>query len=304
MFAGIIFRPPGTGKTSTVCALIASFISKCSGKSGPSTGPSKSEVKILLCAPSNAAIDEIAGRLKANHPRSEKDGSKQKVVRVGAQSAISAGVKDVSLDYLVDEKMDSLSKPTDMTDAIATLRKNLQNVKDEKMKKEAELKEVHDNVARQKALDEEIVRLNLKRTGIIQQLDQARDKQKSISRTMDAMRRKARQAVLDGAQIVCSTLSGAGHDILESLDFDLIIIDEAAQAIELSSLIPLRYQCKKCVMVGDPQQLPPTVLSMEVCDVPSCSFLSSLIWSRHANMTIISHFLCEFRSSSRNQCIF
>jgi len=37
---------------------------------------------------------------------------------------------------------------------------------------------------------------------------------------------------------------------LEQLDFEIIVIDEAAQAIELSSLIPLRYHCRSCIMVG------------------------------------------------------
>ena len=40
-----------------------------------------------------------------------------------------------------------------------------------------------------------------------------------------------------------------------------MIIDEAAQSIELSALIPLKYGCSKCILVGDPKQLPPTVLS-------------------------------------------
>ena len=43
-----------------------------------------------------------------------------------------------------------------------------------------------------------------------------------------------------------------------------LVIDEAAQAIELSSLIPLRSSTTQCVMVGDPQQLPPTVISPDV----------------------------------------
>jgi senataxin len=44
----------------------------------------------------------------------------------------------------------------------------------------------------------------------------------------------------------------------------MVIIDEASQAIELSALIPLKYQPKHTILVGDPQQLPPTVLSQEV----------------------------------------
>lgn len=39
------------------------------------------------------------------------------------------------------------------------------------------------------------------------------------------------------------------------------MIDEAAQAVELSTLIPLRYGCKRCVLVGDPKQLPATIMS-------------------------------------------
>ena len=33
------------------------------------------------------------------------------------------------------------------------------------------------------------------------------------------------------------------------------------QAIEVSSLIPLKYGVRKCIMVGDPNQLPATVVS-------------------------------------------
>ncbi|KAG7117158.1 Helicase SEN1 like protein [Verticillium longisporum] len=46
-----------------------------------------------------------------------------------------------------------------------------------------------------------------------------------------------------------------------SVDFETVIIDEAAQCVELSALIPLKYGCTKCILVGDPKQLPPTVLS-------------------------------------------
>ena len=45
------------------------------------------------------------------------------------------------------------------------------------------------------------------------------------------------------------------------VEFETVIIDEAAQCIELSALIPLKYGATKCILVGDPEQLPPTVLS-------------------------------------------
>lgn len=44
--------------------------------------------------------------------------------------------------------------------------------------------------------------------------------------------------------------------------FDTVVIDEAAQAVELSTLIPLKYGAKRCILVGDPSQLPATVLSV------------------------------------------
>lgn len=49
-----------------------------------------------------------------------------------------------------------------------------------------------------------------------------------------------------------STLSSAGHDSLMNakLTFPTVIIDEACQSIELSSLIPLKYGAKKCILVG------------------------------------------------------
>lgn len=39
------------------------------------------------------------------------------------------------------------------------------------------------------------------------------------------------------------------------------MINKAAQCLELESLIPLRFGCNKIIQVGDPEQLPATVLS-------------------------------------------
>jgi hypothetical protein len=43
--------------------------------------------------------------------------------------------------------------------------------------------------------------------------------------------------------------------------FDTVLIDEAAQANEIATLIPFLHGAKRCVLVGDPRQLPSTVLS-------------------------------------------
>lgn len=75
---------------------------------------------------------------------------------------------------------------------------------------------------------------------------------------------KAKAQVLKDSQIVCSTLSVAGSQDLrqfKDLKFDTVVIDEASQAIELSTLIPLQMGCSRLILVGDHKQLPATVFS-------------------------------------------
>ncbi|KAI5180654.1 regulator of nonsense transcripts 1 [Nematocida sp. AWRm80] len=63
------------------------------------------------------------------------------------------------------------------------------------------------------------------------------------------------------ASLVFSTLSSARSFYLSNCLFDVVIVDEACQATEPSTLIPLRAKPSKLILVGDPQQLPPTVIS-------------------------------------------
>jgi senataxin len=200
----------------------------------------------LVCAPSNAAIDEVASRLK------DRVGH---VVRLGADKAINVGVKDISLDSLIDQKLavnnTGSDAPGDAGKQVAALRAELEAVKALRQTKEEELSDTRDDYAKNRALEEEIRKLKQQRLSLTQQIDKLKDKQRDNWRTMDALRRRFRIEILQEADVICSTLSGAGHEILEQFDgFDMIIIDEAAQSIELSSLIPLKYKCKRCVMVG------------------------------------------------------
>ena len=67
---------------------------------------------------------------------------------------------------------------------------------------------------------------------------------------------------LDTAHLVFTTLNGAGvPSIIQGRPFHVVVVDEAAQAIEPSTLIPLQTGATTCVLVGDPQQLPATVFS-------------------------------------------
>lgn len=68
--------------------------------------------------------------------------------------------------------------------------------------------------------------------------------------------------ILDAADVVVCTLVGAASSILGDREFDTCIIDEAAQALEPASWIPI-IRSKRVVLAGDPFQLPPTVKSKE-----------------------------------------
>jgi hypothetical protein len=74
-----------------------------------------------------------------------------------------------------------------------------------------------------------------------------------------------RLSYLNQAHIVFCTLSGAGLDLLSSLEqpFQALLIDEACQATELSTLVALRHNVAHCILIGDPKQLPATIFMQE-----------------------------------------
>eukprot|EP00925_Amoebophrya_sp_RCC4383_P013409 GSA25T00016928001.1 len=65
-------------------------------------------------------------------------------------------------------------------------------------------------------------------------------------------------------QVVVTTCSGVGHAVFAGVAFPRVVIDEATQSTELSTLIALGRRCRELVLIGDPKQLPPTVLGQEV----------------------------------------
>jgi senataxin len=185
-------------------------------------------------------------------------------VRIGTAQAIGNSVKDISLDHIVEQMLEGgLQANPDTESEIQELRMHLNQLKQSRRDKIAQLNSAFPALA--VTLENDIKVLSSRRQTMTAKLDELKDRQKADHRTLDTLRRNTQREVLLNADIICSTLSGSGHEILENLEFDMIVIDEAAQAIELSSLIPLKYGCSKCVMVGDPQQLPPTVISQEVC---------------------------------------
>lgn len=212
---------------------------------------------MLVCAPSNAAIDEIAKRLKDGVRKSDGGLVVPNIVRVGSEAVINISVKDVSLDQLVDQRLNSDPKQPNTSSSspttMASLRTEMDALRNSRATKLLEMTTLKNNASGLQALELELKSLNNKRMFLSQQLNRMKDQEKSDSRTLDAARRKYRAEVLMDADIICSTLSGAGHEVLENLDFEMVVIDEAAQSIELSSLIPLKFKLKRCIMVGGAQ---------------------------------------------------
>lgn len=69
--------------------------------------------------------------------------------------------------------------------------------------------------------------------------------------------------VLNTVHMVMTTLGSAGGRALEGADrFEVVVVDEAAQSVEMSALAALRLGSKHSVLVGDPQQLPATIFNL------------------------------------------
>lgn len=79
----------------------------------------------------------------------------------------------------------------------------------------------------------------------------------------DEARSNLEASFANEAEIVFTTVSSSGRKLFSRLThgFDMVVIDEAAQASEVAVLPPLSLGAARCVLVGDPQQLPATVIS-------------------------------------------
>ncbi|KAI3009870.1 unnamed protein product [Aspergillus niger] len=271
----LIQGPPGSGKTKTIVALVGALLSNVLGNQGvaisrpmgnakPAGGRTTTSKKLLVCAPSNAAVDELVMRFKEGvktiHGRQEK----LSVIRLGRSDAINTNVLDVTLDELVNARLNQTARKDPG-------ERDLQKIYMEHKAADTAFKETRARMDQCRAqglpvpaeLEREFDLLKKKKTQLSQEIDSARDKNHSAARDAELTRRRIQQEIIDGAHVICATLSGSGHEMFQnlSIEFETVVIDEAAQSIELSALIPLKYGCSKCILVGDPKQLPPTVLS-------------------------------------------
>jgi len=91
----------------------------------------------------------------------------------------------------------------------------------------------------------------------------ASSREASAARRDRSSLRSLEALVLGECEIVFCTMSAAAeHSVGQVLGgFGMVLLDEAAQAGEISSLVPMAHGARLVVLVGDPKQLPATVRS-------------------------------------------
>lgn len=180
------------------------------------------ESTVLVCAPSNTAADLLTERLV------EKGLS---VVRVGNISRIDEHILPHTLEAILSRHPES---------------KNIKKVK-------IEAAECRRQASRYKRhFDAEARR---ERTHLQQQA-------RELEAWANQLEQRLVDQILSSAQAITCTLVGAAHPVLDRYSFRTCVIDEAAQALEPASWIPIA-KSKKVILAGDPFQLPPTVKSLE-----------------------------------------
>jgi ATP-dependent RNA/DNA helicase IGHMBP2 len=180
----------------------------------------KDQTPILVVAPSNAAVDLLSERLS--------DGGMQ-VVRIGNPARVTERLSSLSLDHQISS------------------RAEMKEIK--RLKKQAD---EYRNLA-----------LKYKRSYGKEERDQRKallNEAKKIAKEISQLEKYIADDILSSAQIITATLVGANHSTIKHLKFNTVVIDEAAQALEPATWIPV-LKSHKVIMAGDHCQLPPTIKS-------------------------------------------
>ncbi|KAG7175715.1 helicase senataxin-like, partial [Homarus americanus] len=246
----LIHGPPGTGKTRTIVGLIAQMVQLCCENGLP-------VCRILLCAPSNAAVDELTLRLI----RLREIGICLRVVRVCSREVINPEIKNCTLDSFVEKQIKvELSTPQNPS------------TKQEWERRKAIVEEAAtslQNAMKGNRSKEEIRQMEIRLTELVRSRT---DFERSFHTQPTAqekhqLQQKWQQKILLNAEVITTTLGGCLSGIMSDVfckkpnNFTCCIIDEAGQCKETETWLPLLLGVRKLVLVGDHRQLPATVLS-------------------------------------------
>ncbi|EPS95334.1 hypothetical protein FOMPIDRAFT_1132627 [Fomitopsis schrenkii] len=218
-----IHGPPGTGKTHTLIELIRQLTSVTTANPKP--------LRLLVCGASNLSVDNILERLLALP--APANGAKLKLTRVGHPARVMAH------DGVLDATLEMKASRSDQAELARDVKQELEKTLDLLSGKGKGAKGKGPRGAERRKMWEEV----------------------------KALRKEYRQreggvvaSVLGESQVVLATCHTAGGRQLRNHQFDVLIIDEATQAMEAVCWVPI-FKAKKLILAGDPMQLPPTILS-------------------------------------------
>lgn len=183
---------------------------------------SKKESPILVCAPSNAAADLLTEKLAERN---------MQVLRIGNISRVD--------DQLAKHTIEGTVKDLPEMQEVKKLKIEAQQIRHqaEKFKRNFGHKE------RQERRDS---------------YREAKDLMHHAKMLEDYIIERC----IKNADVICCTLVSSNSRYIEQLHFNTVFIDEAAQALEPATWIPI-LKANKVILAGDPYQLPPTVKNIK-----------------------------------------
>ncbi|XP_011308436.1 uncharacterized ATP-dependent helicase C29A10.10c-like [Fopius arisanus] len=256
----MIQGPPGTGKSKVIVNTVTEILY------GKNRYQHHKPTRILVCAPSNAAIDEIVLRLmdiRTNLPKEHRF----KMVRIGKQDAMHKTVRSISVCELA--KRDVEKTTTEYCNG-----QNMESIEEEKNFLKARINAIESELEYSKGKDENCRQYIMRKlTGVKVKYDlltNPRSVENGVNpRQLAKLQRSAENTILSGADIITCTLSSCYTNQMEAIfggnkdKISVCIVDEATQSAEAETLIPLMLGVNTLVLVGDPHQLPATVISQD-----------------------------------------
>ena len=203
----LVQGPPGTGKSSTITGLILQVLY--------SRGVSLDSMpRVLVVAPSNAAVDELARKLIIVQ-KSIKEAGKIpsfRMVRLGIFKSVHPEVQEYTFDRMVDVMVDTDMRKNQMS---ASLEKDLRS-KQEQANQLANAQEVAEKEGNSD-LAAKLGRDVAEKTRQVNKIKGQLKNPQVDPRTLSQMRKQAEEKVMAGADILLSTLSSSTSREVERL---------------------------------------------------------------------------------------
>ena len=246
----IIQGPPGTGKTKVIIEIIRQILRQ------NRLNPDLEKKKILLVSQSHPAVDKMLEDLI------EVCGDNLSLVRIGRDNKLNKSIREkYGLVYVKDRWVQEVEKTCDkysqcLLDELNITKESFDNyyiemekLKVENLNAEVNLELIHEFQKQTAGLKNERLRK------ILEIQKQWVDR---ISQCQEAELYN-----IKSTEIIAGTCTGfVSNKVIRDVDFDIVIIDEAAKATFPELAVSLN-KAEKIIMVGDHMQLPP-VLDTEI----------------------------------------